>query len=178
MHHFCIFFPKLAILHYKIVITLQMNFEFFNATKSTLSIFIQWFDRVGRFSDKEALAARSIEHYLMNSSFFFFFVIIHFWSTWKSNFPQFSMKERLIISSLYFVDCDSSVPQTLLNNSWRGLQKQNNVSCNPINIIFKRKSNSSLYSPASDIPQCSSLVLLGVTFQRVIASLGRMVILN
>ena len=47
-----------------------MNFEFFNSTKSTLSIFIQWFDRVGRFSDKEALAARSIEHYLMNSSFF------------------------------------------------------------------------------------------------------------
>ena len=67
---FVFFFPKLAILHYKIVITLQMNFEFFNSTKSTLSIFIQWFDRVGRFSDKEALAARSIEHYLMNSSFF------------------------------------------------------------------------------------------------------------
>ena len=47
-----------------------MNFEFFNSMKSTLSIFIQWFDRVGRFSDKEVLAARSIEHDLMNSSFF------------------------------------------------------------------------------------------------------------
>ena len=46
--------------------------------------------------------------------------------------------------------------------------KENNMSCNSRKSkkrIFRRKDNSSQYNPVFDIPQCSSLVLLGVTIQ-------------
>ena len=47
--------------------------------------------------------------------------------------------------------------------------KQNNMSCHPKiskELIFGRKGNNSQYNPVFDIPQCRSLVLLGVTMQR------------
>ena len=59
--------------------------------------------------------------------------------------------------------CDPSA--NLVEQSW---SKENNMSCNQRKykeLNFRRRGNSSEYNPVFDIPQCSSLVLLGVTIQ-------------
>lgn len=46
--------------------------------------------------------------------------------------------------------------------------KENNMSCSPKickELTFRRKGNNSSYNPVFAIPQCSSLVLLGVAIQ-------------
>ena len=70
-------------------------------------------------------------------------------------------------------NCDPSVSLVEQFLAW---SKENSMSCNPRKckkLIFRKKSNSTHFDTVYDIPQCSSLVLLGVlqSLSRVIATL-------
>ena len=61
--------------------------------------------------------------------------------------------------------CDPSYSLVEQFLTW---SKENRMSCNLSKckeLIFRKKNNSAQYQPINDIPQCSNLVLLGVTLQ-------------
>ena len=61
--------------------------------------------------------------------------------------------------------CDPSYSLVEQFLTW---SKENRMSCNLSKckeLIFRKKNNSAQYQPINNIPQCSNLVLLGVTLQ-------------
>ena len=82
----------------------------------------------------------------------------------------FSYLPMTVLSSCTVVSpvintCDPSYRLVEQFLTW---SKENRMSCNLSKckeLIFRKKNNSVQYQPINNIPQCSNLVLLGVTLQ-------------
>ena len=77
----------------------------------------------------------------------------------------FIFADDVTIVCLVINTCDPSYSLVEQFLTW---SKENRMSCNLSKckeLIFRKKNNSAQYQPINDIPQCSNLVLLGVTLQ-------------
>lgn len=80
----------------------------------------------------------------------------------NGNQALFKYADDSTIVAPVWKNCDSSAE---LADDFLGWSKDNHMSCNPSKckeLIFVKKNTNVNYLPVKDIPQCNSLLLLGV----------------